>query len=178
MTSIVFGISFLATMAIAVSAVAQEAVSSGAQVGLTVYEMAAGVIAAGLTWLMGWIGKKIASGVKNDYVSGMLVRLDDSVFEAVIAVNQTMKTMIGKARDPGSPGGTSITVAEADLLKEAAWSHVKSYWGSKGIKKIAAIAGFGGAFGIGKPDAAGFESMVKNKIEAAVGTVKVSANPK
>ena len=102
-----------------------EVVSSGVELGLTIYEMLAGVITAGVTWLGVKLSSLIKSKVKNQLVGGMLARLNDSAFEAVKAVNEQMKVLITKSKDPASPGGVKITQDEASILKKAALDHVR-----------------------------------------------------
>lgn len=151
---------------------AQEAtdapVSDAAQLGLSIYEMLLPVLLAGLTWLGAHLSAWIKSKTKNEALAGILVRLNQSVFDGVKAVNQNMANLLGEAKAPGSPGGAKITEAEAAKLKAAALDHVKSYWGAKGLGEMAKVLGFGG-------DMAGLDKMLSNKIEAAVGDVKAKA---
>lgn len=154
-----------------------EVVSTGVEWGLTVYQMLASVITAGLAWVGVKVSALIKNKIKNEMVGGMLARLNDSAFEAVKAVNEQMKDLIGKAKDPASPGGVKITIDEAAKLREAALEHVKSYWGPKGLKELAYVLGFGSMLGF-KTDSEGLEKMIGNKIEAAVNEVKATAaNP-
>ncbi len=155
-----------------------EFVSGGGTFGLTVYQMLAGVITAGLTWLAVKLGSLIKSKIRNELLGGMLARLNGSVFEAVKAVNEKMRDLIGKSKDPASLGGVKITKDEAKMLQMAALDHVKSYWGPKGLKELGHILGFGGPMGLGT-DAVGLDKMITNKIESAVNEVKaVARNPR
>lgn len=154
-----------------------ENLSSGWQLGLTLYEILIPILVAGLMWLkvriIGWIKAK----TKNETLAGILSRLNESVFEAVKMVNEQMKDLIGKAKDPASPGGTQITLEEAAKLRKAALDYVKAYWGEKGLKELAHVLGFGGVLGMGT-DEKGLERLIANKIEAAVHDVKAEArNP-
>lgn len=149
-----------------------ETISEGAQLGLTVYELALPVVLAALGWLSTRLALWLKAKTKNEVLAGILIRLNQSVFEGVKFVNEGMVDLIGKAKDPASPGGVAITKEEAKQLKAAALDYVKSYWGAKGIKEMGKVLGFGG-------DPIGLEKMLTNKIGAAVNDVKrVARNPK
>jgi len=149
-------------------------VDKGVQIGLTIYEFVIPIIAAAIVWISLKLSAWIKAKTKNELAAGMLIRLNASVTEAVTAVNQRMKDLIGKARSPGSPGGVTITKEEAGVLKNEALAHVKSYWGAKGINELASVLGFGGLFGVKQGGKEGLEKMITNKIEAAVGAEKAS----
>jgi hypothetical protein len=160
------------------AAAADSPIGDVAQTGLTLYEMLIPILVAGLLWVKAHLANWIRSKTKNETLAGIMVRLNESVFESVKAVNEQMKDLIGKAKDPASPGGVKITEAEAKQLKDAALGHVKAYWGKKGMKEMAKVLGFGGFFGLGS-DSSGLDKLIANKIEAAVNDVKKDArNPK
>lgn len=144
-----------------------EAVSKGAEIGWTIYEMLAPILAAALTWvsakLAGWIRAK----TKNELAAGMLVRLQDSVVDAVKAVNQQTVELLGRAKHPHSPGGVKLTKTEANQLKKAAMEHVRAYWGEKGFKELMKVLGLGGVQQLDK--------VIATKIEAAVNDNKERA---
>lgn len=146
-------------------------VDGAVKMGLGIYEMMAPLITAALGWVAVKLGNLIRAKTKNEYLASTLARLNDSVFDAVKSVNQQSKRMLEEARDPASPGGEKITKEEADMLKNAAMEHVKSYWGKKGMKELGKVLGFGGLLGFGK-DEAGVEKLISDKIEAAVHDVK------
>lgn len=156
-----------------------EAVSSGADLGLKIFEMLIPVILAGLGWITKKVADLINAKAKNEYLRGTMTRLNESVFDAVKAVNQRSAVLLAEFRDEDSDGGEKITKKEAEMLKQAALDHVKAYWGKKGLKEMGKVLGFGGFLGLFGKDEAGMEKMISDKIEAAVHDVKAAkANPK
>lgn len=118
-----------------------------------------------LTPVIAWVGFKASQWVgameANEKSGGMLARLTDSIVTAVKKVNQTTKRKLKAAKDPSSPGGTKVTVAEAAELKQAAWDEIKAYWGSKGLKTAGKVIGLGDV-----------TRYIDGKIEAAVDAEK------
>lgn len=129
------------------------------------------VVLAIATPVLGWLGVKISQWVgaseANAKTHGMLVRVNDSVFTAVKAVNQTVRRRIREAKDPNSPGGARVTEDEAAALKQAAWDELKAYWGERGILTIGKVLGLDNV-----------TRFLDSKIESAVNDLKADANPK
>ncbi|MBT8102931.1 MAG: hypothetical protein KJO95_08165 [Gammaproteobacteria bacterium] len=128
------------------------------------YDVLAPVAAAALTWAVAWLTGLVRARLRNDYVDGMTRRLNDSIEDAVDAVNQQLDALLAAAKLPRSPGGKRLTATEARTLKRAAVEQVRSYWGAKGLKELAKILGFGG----GEHAAHQLHTVIDNKIEAAV----------
>lgn len=150
-----------------------EAVSKGAEIGWSIYEVLAPCLAAIVAWVSARLAGLIRAKTRNEMVEGILLRLNESVAEAVKAVNQQTREILGRAREPDSPGGRKLTMQEARLLREHALKYIRSYWGLKGIKELARILGLelGGEL----------DSYLLNKIEAYVGREKsnrIRADPR
>jgi hypothetical protein len=73
------------------------------ELGLKVFEALSPLLLAALTWVAAKAAQYIAAKVKNEYVRGVLVRLDDAVVAAVREVQQVTVEAI-KA---GAPTGSS-----------------------------------------------------------------------
>ena len=123
------------------------------------------------TPILGWLSLKISKWVgaseANAKTHGMLARVNDSVFTAVKAVNQTARKKLKAAKDPDSDGGTRITDDEAAELKQACRDELQAYWGAKGIAEIGKVLGLGSV-----------TKFLDSKIEAAVSDLKANADPK
>lgn len=136
-----------------------DGLSGIAELGLHLLEALSPAILA----LVGWVALKLAQLIKakvgNELVSGMLIRLNDSVFTAVKAIEQVMVKEIKASKDPNSDGGTKVTKAEAERIKQAAIEAVKDYWGVKGLGELAKVLGI---------DGPGLSSLLEKKVEAAV----------
>ncbi len=130
------------------------------ELGLKVFEALSPLLLAALTWVAAKAAQYIAAKVKNEYVRGVLVRLDDAVLAAVREVQQVTVEAI-KA---GSADG-KLTPEERARVKQAAIDSVKSHLGMKGIAELAKILGLeGGAI----------EKLLSTRVEAAVHDLKVA----
>lgn len=103
-----------------------------------------------VAWLSVSAKRWIDAKVKNEWASGALSRLNDAVFTAVKATEQTIASEI---RDAAADG--KITKKEADEIKQHAIDAVKAHVGSKGMDELKRIV-----------DADEVEHMIGNKIEA------------
>ncbi|MEW6778293.1 MAG: hypothetical protein AB1405_18490 [Bdellovibrionota bacterium] len=121
----------------------------------SVIEILTPVLVAGLTFLSAWLAKLITAKVKGEYLRGVLVRLDESVFTAVKSVAQTYADALKSAREDGK-----LDPAERQEAKRRALSALKSYLGAKGIGELGKI--------LGLTSDAQVEEFLAGKVEAAV----------
>jgi len=103
---------------------------------------------------------------ENDLRDRGIQGFDNVVTMAVREQNQAFKKDMKKARDPSSPGGTSITKEEARQLKKNAIDRVVAYFGMPGIMKVMA------AFGATSTSKSTAEDFVGTAIEAKVDELK------
>jgi uncharacterized protein YidB (DUF937 family) len=123
-------------------------------IGLKVLEILSPVLLAALTWASAKLAQLIRAKAQNEYLKGVLVRLDDAVFTAVKDLQQTVVAAIKEASADGR-----ITDDEKRQIKDKALAAVKSHLGTKGIAELAGILGLeGGAL----------DGLLSSKIEAAV----------
>lgn len=141
----------------------------------TAYGFLAPAAAAAVVWASGLFSGLIRTKMKNEHAAGILVRLNESVADAVLAVNQQTRELLGKAREPSSPGGRALTAAEARHLKSAAVNYVLSYWGEKGIRELAKVLGL--TKDTDEKTTAMVRTMVDTKVEAAVNKMKRGGDP-
>lgn len=129
------------------------------------------VFGAALIGLLGWVVKKasdlINTTIKSREGAGALVRIKDAAWVAVRSVEQEYAAAIRLARAFDSPGGETITEAEAANAKAMAIMKAKSYLGGKGVE-LAVKALFGGG------DPKQLNGPIGDAIEAAVHEMKTT----
>lgn len=116
-----------------------------------------------LVTLIGWatreLARFIAQRVQNEALAAAMTRLNNTVYEVVLDLEQTV---VGKLKDVTSPGGDGaggITEAEAADVKAAALAKVKALIGPEGLKRLLYVmAG----------DQKQLDALIDTKVEAAV----------
>lgn len=132
-------------------------------IGLKVLEILSPVLLAALTWAAAKLAQLIRAKVQNEYLKGVLVRLDDAVFTAVKDLQQSVVEQIKAASADGK-----ITDEEKRQIKEKAMAAVKSHLGTRGLAEAAKILGLeGGAL----------EGLLSSKVEAAVHDLRRAVPP-
>lgn len=132
-------------------------------VGLQILEISSPLLLAALTWAAAKLAQLIRAKVQNEYLKGVLVRLDDAVFTAVKDLQQSVVEQIKAASADGK-----ITDDEKKQIKERALASVKSHVGTKGLAEAAKVLGLeGGAL----------ETLLSSKVEAAVHDLRRTAPP-
>jgi hypothetical protein len=108
--------------------------------------------------VFGWLSWRAAGWInaytKNAKLKGILLRLDDAVFTAVSALEQTVVVAAKTAASDGQ-----LTKSDGAAVKAAALAEIKSHLGQKGIAELQAILGV-------KPE--GLDSFLSSRIEASV----------
>ena len=145
-----------------------ETAAPAIELGITMYEALAPVVLAIVTWLSARLTAGIRATVENRHAERILTRLNASVLDAVEAVHQQTVELIGRAREPGSPGGDKLTQSEVDKLRDAALAYVRSFWGPKGLAELAKVLGYDAMSSVGGP----IDTALKAKIEATVAARK------
>lgn len=123
-------------------------------VGLKVLEILSPVLLAALTWVAAKVAQFINAKVKNEYLRGALVRLDDAVLAAVREVQQVTVEAIKAASADGK-----MTPEERTQVKKAAIDAAKAHLGAKGLAELMKVLGLSG-------DAV--EKLLSTRVEAAV----------
>lgn len=130
-------------------------------IGLKILEILSPVLLAALTWAAAKAAELVRAKVKNEYLKGVLVRLDDAVFTAVKELQQSVVDEIKRASADGK-----ITDEEKRRIKEKALTTVKSHLGNKGLAELAKILGLNGG---------GLDGLLSSKVEAAVHDLRRTA---
>lgn len=126
------------------------------------------ILMSGLAWLGARAVTLINARVKNEWLKGALVRLDDAVLAVVRELQQTTVDAIKEAAKDGK-----ITDEERARIKDLALASVKSHLGAKGLGELAKVLGL---------DDGSLGKLISSKIEAAVYAMKleqtaVASNP-
>ena len=129
-------------------------------IGLKVLEILSPLLLAALTWAAAKLAQLIRAKVQNEYLKGVLVRVDDAVFTAVKDLQQTVVEQIKAASADGK-----ITDDEKKQIKEKALAAVKSHLGTKGLAEAASVLGLGGG---------ALEGLLSSKVESAVHDLRRS----
>jgi hypothetical protein len=111
-----------------------------------------------LVAVLGYVSMKAAellqAKVKNEYLQGILVRLDDAVFTAVCEVQQVV---VDKLKSESTDGHLDATGRAH--VKAAALEAVRSYLGPKGLTQVGRVLGI---------PSAGVDRHLESRVEAAV----------
>lgn len=116
-----------------------------------------GVLTVGAARLTTFIHGK----VKNEYLEGVLLRLDDAVLTVVKDLEQTIVREIKRASADGK-----IPVEERRRIKDMALAKLKSYLGPKGLQLLVKVLGLSGS---------ALDAFLVSKIEAAVHDVGMTS---
>lgn len=139
-----------------------EELDSKIQMAAAVYELLSPVMLLLLAYLAKKISDFLTAKVKNELLSGMLTRLNDTVFTYVREAEQTLVAELKAAKDPASEGGTALTKAEGENIKNKVLAKVKEALGPRGLSDLGKILGL---------TTEGVEGTIAAKIEAAVNEV-------
>lgn len=130
------------------------------EIGLNILQILSPFLVAALTWAAARLASYINSKIKNEYLRGVLVRLDEAVVTVVKDLQQTVVEEIKASNIDGK-----IPDAEKRRIKETALANLKSYLGAKGIKMLAQVLGFNGC---------SLDGFLSSKIESAVHDLKLT----
>ncbi|MDX2023254.1 MAG: hypothetical protein SF187_23675 [Deltaproteobacteria bacterium] len=127
-------------------------------IALGVVKVLSPIVLAAVTWVTAKLGQWINARVKNEYLRGVLARLDDTVLSVVREVHQVTVDALKASTVDGK-----LTPGARDAVKAAAIGAIKSHIGTKGLLELARVLGI---------DASGVERLIGTKIEAAVHDIK------
>ena len=113
-----------------------------------------------VTWASAEAAKFIRQRVKNEAVASGLERLNETVADVVLELEQTMVKELKAATSEDSPGGKAITREEAEDIKLEALARVKALIGEDGVKRL--------LFVLGMTDESALDALIATKVEAAV----------
>ena len=118
------------------------------------------VLVAALAWAAAKLGSFIRRKLENEYLRGVLVRLNDAGLTAVKDLQQTVVAEIKAASADGK-----ISEDEQRRIKSAAIVNVKGYLGVKGIRVLAEVLGLSGG---------DIDILLGAKVEAAVHDLRLT----
>lgn len=124
-------------------------------------ELLLGLVGGVFAWVAVKLGKLITAKIANEYLKGVLVRLNDTVFTIVKELEQTVVRELKAANDDGK-----VTPEEREKIKEAALAAVKSHIGMKGLAEVGKVLGL---------SAETVDSFIGAKVEAAVHDLRAAS---
>jgi hypothetical protein len=127
-------------------------------IAFAVFKALSPVLLAAVTWVAAKLGQWINARVQNEYLRGVLVRLDDAVLGVVREVHQVTVDALKAATVDGR-----LPPAARDSVKQAALNAIKSHLGARGVKDLARVLGL-------NPESV--DRLIGTKIEAAVHDLK------
>lgn len=130
----------------------------GTEIAVGLFKVLSPVLLAALTWVGAKLGQLINAKVKNEYLRGVLARLDDTVISVVREVHQVTVDALKAATVDGK-----LPPSAKEAVKQAAIGAIKSHLGTKGIAQLAKVLGL---------DGQGVERLIGTKIESAVHGIK------
>jgi hypothetical protein len=133
----------------------------GTEIGVQIFQVLSPVLMAVVTWMAAKLAQLINARVKNEYLRGVLVRLDDAVMSVVREVNQVTVEAIKSASTDGR-----LTTSAREVIKNAALAAVKAHLGAKGLVELSRVLGL---------DTAAVDRMIGTRIEATVHDLKAKA---
>jgi hypothetical protein len=123
-----------------------------------VFKALSPVLLAAVTWVAARLGQWINARVRNEYLRGVLLRLDDAVLGVVREVHQvTVDALKAATVDGKLPPGAR------ESLKQAALNAIKSHIGPRGVGEMVRVLGL---------SAEGVDRLIGTKIEATVHDLK------
>jgi hypothetical protein len=135
---------------------------SGTDIGIQVFKVLSPVLVAVVTWVAAKLAQLLDARVKNEYLRGVLVRLDDAVVSVVREVNQvTVEAIKSASVDGRLPAGAR------ESIKNAALNAVKSHLGTQGLEDLGRILGL---------DSPAVDRLIGTRIEATVHSLKAQTN--
>src|SRR5438477_9409697 len=130
-----------------------------ADIAFDIFKALSPVLLAAVTWVATRLAQLINARVRNEYLRGVLVRLDDAVLGVVREVHQvTVDALKAATVDGKLPPGARESV------KQAALSAIKSHLGARGVGEMARVLGL---------NSEGVDRLIGTKIEAAVHELKI-----
>ncbi len=120
--------------------------------------------------LIAWLAREAATflsqRVKSQKLADVLLRVNDTVWNVVLELEQTLKSELMDATSESSDGGRAITASEAAYIKNEAILKARSLLGKDGIALLKEVFKL-------ESDAA-VDAHLSTKIEASVAQFKVN----
>lgn len=123
--------------------------------------------------VVGWVGRAltqfIMQRVKNERVAEALGRMNDTVWDVVLELEQTLVRDLKAAMAPDSPGGARVTAEEAAHIKSEAILRTKALLGPEGVKRLMKALDLTSELAL--------DAHISTKVEAAVMEFKLAKGP-
>jgi hypothetical protein len=127
-------------------------------IALHIFQIGSPVLIATLTWLATKLAQLIQARVKNEYLRGVLLRLDDTVLTVVREIHQVSVEALKAAAPDGK-----LTPEVKAMVKRSALDAIKKHIGPKGLGQLARVLGI---------DGEAVDKLIGTRVEAAVHDLK------
>jgi hypothetical protein len=94
------------------------------------------VLLAALSYVSVKGAELLHARIKNEYLQGVLIRLDDAVFTAVCEVQQVVVNKLKERSEDGH-----LTTEDRQYVKNAALGSIREYLGPKGLALVGKVLG-------------------------------------
>ena len=130
----------------------------GADLSVQIFQFLSPLVLGAITWVAARLAQYITAKVKNEYLRGVLVRLDDTVVSVVREIHQvTVDALKASSVDGKIPPGAR------EAIRNAALTTIRSHLGVKGLGDLARVLGL---------DGTAVDRLIGTKVEAAVHDLK------
>ncbi len=126
----------------------------GVDLSVQVFQFLSPLVLGAVTWLAARLAQYINARVKNEYLRGVLVRLDDTVASVVREIQQLSVDAL-----KGSSSDGKVPVGAREALRNAAMVTIRSHLGTRGLADLARVLGL---------DNDAVNRFIGTKVEAAV----------
>lgn len=130
----------------------------GSDIGFGIFKALSPVVLGAFTWVAAKLGQWISARVRNEYLRGVLTRLDDTVVSVVREIHQVTVDALKAATVDGR-----LPPSARETVKQSALAAIKSHLGVRGVGELAKVLGL---------DGPGIDRLIGTKIEAAVHDIK------
>lgn len=127
-------------------------------VAVYIIQIGSPLLIATLTWLAGKLAQLVQARVKNEYVRGVLLRLDDAVLTVVREIHQVSVDALKAAAPDGK-----LTPEVKAMVKRAALDAIKKNLGVKGLSQLVKVLGI---------NTEAVDKLIGTRVEAAVHDLK------
>jgi hypothetical protein len=127
-------------------------------IALYVFQIGSPVLIAVLTWVSTKLAQLIHARVKNEYLRGVLLRLDDAVLSVVREIHQVTVEALKAAAPDGK-----LTPEAKVMVKRAALDAIKKNLGARGLTQLTRVLGI---------DGEAVDKLIGTRVEAAVHDLK------
>ena len=127
-------------------------------IAVYILQIGSPLLIATLTWLASKLAQLIQARVKNEYLRGVFLRLDDAVLTVVREIHQVSVDALKSAAPDGK-----LTPEVKEMVKRAALEAIKKNLGANGVAQLVKVLGI---------NTEAVDKLIGTRVEAAVHDLK------